>query len=520
MKIQLSQPITAADAGKRTITGQIVTWGEVGNTSAGPAVFAAESIVPLDEVTFRLEHDRAKPLGRATLIQATEAGMVGTFKVANTTAGTDALVEATEGLRAGLSVGVEVVESSTLPDGTLHITAALMEEVSLVTHPAIASAQVTQVAASTPEEEANPEEEEEAPSEPSAEEAEANPEEGVTVDQSTAADTVAEVTASVPRAHVQDPFPYRQGVKASFFRDLMESRHSVEASSRVTQAQAMITAAQTTTDVAEVIPPGYRPDLYVEQMDFGMPVASTLRQFSIDDATPFKFPAFDELNSTGLMSDHTEGVNPTDGTIGFTEVTVSPKAVSGKFTASREMLDAANPNLDAIILNAIREAYRMKVEDEAATFLESIAAAGTNAATGKVTKAVTANLAAYLASRTLPATHAVVASDYYGMLIAEEDGSGRPLNPYLAPSNANGTQGAAAASVSVNGLDARMAWSLTAKNAVVYRGSDVGLFTSGLQNWRWEEVAGPANIVFAAFGYVGMGALHSEAARKFTNGVA
>jgi len=44
MKIDMPVTLTAADANKRTISGRIVTWGEQGNTSAGPTVFGADSI--------------------------------------------------------------------------------------------------------------------------------------------------------------------------------------------------------------------------------------------------------------------------------------------------------------------------------------------------------------------------------------------------------------------------------------------------------------------------------------------
>ena len=146
-RVTLYGNITAADTGARTIAGRIVTWGETGNTSAGPTQFAPNSINASSSVVLRLEHNKTSPLGRSVSITAHEAGMDGVFRVAQTTAGNDALVEAAEGLRGGFSVGVILNSYEYGEDGTLIVTAADLEEVSLVTEPAIESATVQKVAA-------------------------------------------------------------------------------------------------------------------------------------------------------------------------------------------------------------------------------------------------------------------------------------------------------------------------------------------------------------------------------------
>jgi phage head maturation protease len=59
-------------------------------------------------------------------------------------AGEDALIEATEGLRDGFSVGAQINEW-TNNKGVMQITSATLDEVSLVTDPAIDSARVSEV---------------------------------------------------------------------------------------------------------------------------------------------------------------------------------------------------------------------------------------------------------------------------------------------------------------------------------------------------------------------------------------
>ncbi len=75
----------------------------------GPTVFAADSI-EIKPVKLLLEHDRTRPIGKMVSHNVTANGIEATFKIANTMAGEDALVEATEGLRDGFSVGAQINE--------------------------------------------------------------------------------------------------------------------------------------------------------------------------------------------------------------------------------------------------------------------------------------------------------------------------------------------------------------------------------------------------------------------------
>ena len=378
MKLEAQATITAADTTARTISGTIAVYGAVGNTSAGPTVIKAGAITVPDKVVMLVSHDSDRPVGLLASHSDDDSQMVGTFSLPLTTSADNALAEAGAGIRDGLSVGLEVDAHEVDADGTLVVTAATLREVSLVTFPAFTAARVSDVAASeTPEVSDTTPVTDEPPTES----------ENPAVDDTTP-DTVADVTASadLPRITVQDAFPYREGVTASFFRDMLNARHDVQAAQRVHVAQEMMTAAQKTPSVSQVIPPGYRPDMYQGEEVLGQPIASSVSHMSISDATPFKIPVFG--SSASLTADHVEGVNPTDGTLDFDEITVTPKAVSGKFTASREMLDAANPNLDAIIMKAMAEDYANKVENEAAAALLTAATAGTNATAGKVSVAL------------------------------------------------------------------------------------------------------------------------------------
>ena len=151
-KVITPMQITAADSNSRTISGRIVTFEETGNASIGKVQFAAGSIEPTS-VLLNLEHDRTRRIGKTLSIESSDQGIDATFKIAETTAGNDALVEAQEGLRDGFSVEVSFDEYETLKDGTVRILAGELTGVALTSEPAIRSARVESVAATEGDEE-------------------------------------------------------------------------------------------------------------------------------------------------------------------------------------------------------------------------------------------------------------------------------------------------------------------------------------------------------------------------------
>ena len=147
--INFSADLEASES-RRIIAGKIVPFGdEIGNTSAGKVVFEANSIQIDDpkNVKLLLEHDPKKPIGKMKTVTEDNSGIYAEFKVSNTTRGTDSLIEASDNLRSGLSVGVEVIKGKN-KDGVYRVSAARLIEVSLVQAAAFKSAEVTSVAAS------------------------------------------------------------------------------------------------------------------------------------------------------------------------------------------------------------------------------------------------------------------------------------------------------------------------------------------------------------------------------------
>jgi HK97 family phage prohead protease len=149
MILTFSGNVEAVDSGeRRTISGKIAPYGEIGYTSAGKVVFAEGSITAPEpsKVKLLMSHDNSKPVGRMQNITSAKDGLYASFKVSASSRGSDAILLAQEQLMDGLSVGVEVTASKPQKDYLL-VTAATLREVSLVESAAFASAAVQKIAA-------------------------------------------------------------------------------------------------------------------------------------------------------------------------------------------------------------------------------------------------------------------------------------------------------------------------------------------------------------------------------------
>lgn len=123
----------------RTISGLVLPWNVVGNTSMGPTRFARGSVRipnPMHRVKLLKEHDRHAVAGYAAGFLDTPAALLATYYVAPTRLGADLLDEADALLRDGLSVGVDLLRAEWDRDGVLQVSAALLRETSIVAVPA------------------------------------------------------------------------------------------------------------------------------------------------------------------------------------------------------------------------------------------------------------------------------------------------------------------------------------------------------------------------------------------------
>ena len=110
--LTFSSAVESADTERRIIAGKIVPYESVGNTSAGPVMFAKDSIDIGDpgKIKMLMQHKADKPVGRMQKFNKAEDGIYASFKISASMQGQDALVLAAEDLISGMSVGVEVIK--------------------------------------------------------------------------------------------------------------------------------------------------------------------------------------------------------------------------------------------------------------------------------------------------------------------------------------------------------------------------------------------------------------------------
>ena len=274
-------------------------------------------------------------------------------------------------------------------------------------------------------------------------------------------------------------------------------------------AARMVEAANEPTRAGQpsLIPPGYRPDLYVDQVNYPRPLVEAVAQAPISDATPFSVPRF--TSATGMTADvATEGTNPAAGVISTTLVTVTPKAVSGIYDASRELVDSSGGGvaIDTIALGAMRESWSQQTEARLATELLG-AGNGTDVPLGASPTAAVALTAIIrevvaLANRRKAAPTRILSDALaYSVLATDNATDGRPLLPWSAYTTVN-VAGRTESILGANimGVGAELAWAL-ALAVVILERTSVYNFESPAQTFTFPEVIGPAQIRFAIFGY-------------------
>jgi hypothetical protein len=103
-------------------------------------------------------------------------------------------------------------------------------------------------------------------------------------------------------------------------------------------ARRYVTAAPAgpgdTGDMATIVPPGYRPDLYTPMLAYEAPIWSSATKLPINDFTPFTIPA--ESARTGLSGTPADEITPVaPGTIEIGPNVVQPQHVMGTYQFSR-----------------------------------------------------------------------------------------------------------------------------------------------------------------------------------------
>jgi phage head maturation protease len=375
--------ITAADSESRTITGRIVAFEEAANASTGKVVFAKGSIEPKD-VFLNLEHDRTRRIGKTMSMSLDGDGAINaTFKIANTTAGTDALVEAMDGLRDGFSIELAVDDYIQEKNGTMRVLAGELTGVALVSEPAVRSARVAEVAATEGEEDS-----ESAPAE--AEETPQPTTEGDEVDNTvTNAETVEtveaaqSVTASAKSVAYSKP---RIEVTAAKYLE-----NKIMAAMGDESARQYVLAADNTTDNAGLVPTRQLAEVINGLSTTVRPSIDAISRGTLPDAgMTFEIPKITVAPAVGTIAEDA-AFTDTDQNSAFVSVDVKKFAGQQKFSV--ELLQRTSP----LFFNELLSNMVAAMAKQQDTYTNSVLVAGATAdATSIATYPTAAELLAFI----------------------------------------------------------------------------------------------------------------------------
>lgn len=476
MKISNPDAVTfTVDVERRTIRGLAVPYGSPAKSGGKAWQFSKGTLTYSDisRVKVFISHDYSRAVGVVTALDDTDEGLYMTARIAKGAAGDEVLDLAQEGVYDGLSVGLGEGGRFKFSGGINHAISAPLNEISVTPMPAFSDARITSVAASAASTQETIMENEtpevvEAPAADFSAIANAITEGFARLGQT----PEREVVPAAPGAQfsVKEELPYRfNGGRGAhcFTADVVSAskENDAEAKTRLDRFMAVAFASIATTDVDELNPVETRPELYVPGLHFNRPLWNLVTTGTLDNITAFIVPKFGA--KAGLVGDHTQGTEPTEGSASTTSQTITPSALSGKVILNREVVDqGGNPAVDGIIWKEMLEDYYANIENAIAAVLAAANAGGeVNLSTTASDYALVNALKQEFAKLQFVKggdRFAAFAADpqLYGALVAAKDANNQPLLPMFGPTNSDGSKRASLESVQVGSKTITPAWAL------------------------------------------------------------
>jgi HK97 family phage prohead protease len=469
--IKFSTDIIAANSSKRELTGVIVPFGQVGHTNMGDVVFQKGSLKIGEGVKLFTEHDMTRPIGKLSRYEEDDNGIIGTFKIARTNSGDDALAEAQEGLRTGFSVGAMIDDFVTRGEQVI-VNEATLKEVSHVTFPAFGEhAQITEVAASAETSQPTTESEE-------------------LVSNEVTPEVVEEVAAEVAAPAVE---AQERNVRPAIFtapRSPINSKasyleHSIRAALGNEDSRQYVMAADTTSNNA-----GFIPTPQTQEVINGIANADRGSIDAISRATlPASGMSFEipKITTAPTVAEAAEeaALSETDTASSF--VSVAVKKFGGQQTFSVELLDRSSPLFFDELVRQMEYAYAKATDEYVANTIigndQLAATAQANTATGLMGFVAQAAAEVYKDSLGF-ARNIVVSPEQWGNIMGYVESGGRPIFTATNPSNAGGQVSPTSLRGNVGGLDLYVSRSLSALGYTTGNGS---MFVINPDAFTWYE---------------------------------
>jgi phage head maturation protease len=442
--------ITATNDESRTITGRIVTFEETGNTSIGKVQFAKGSIEPTP-VLLNLEHDRTRRIGSTLSMTLAPEGdsIEAVFKIIETTAGNDSLVEASTGMRDGFSVEVSFDEYETLKDGTVRILKGELTAVALTSEPAIRSARVESVAATEEEENSAPTEDADVPTTTEGDEVDN------TVTDASAVETVEAAQSITAAATTLGGFTTKPRVELTAVKYL---ENKIKAALGDEDARQSVMAADT-TDNSGMVPTRQLAEVVNGLATSIRPSIDAISRGTLPDAgMSFEIP---KVTQVPLVETEGEGDAFADRDLESSFISVPVLKFAGQQKFSVELFTRTSPvffnelltNMSAAMANHQNKVVNAKLIADST--LDGTGTASYPTKTELLGIVARGAASVYAATKGLPnpfARNMIVSTGQWSNIMSLEDG-GRPIYNASQPQNAGGAVGPTSLLGQVAGLN-------------------------------------------------------------------
>ena len=438
----------------RTITGLAVPWDVVANLSGdvGPVKFLKGSISVDGPMPKLLEyHDDTRVIGRVTERVSSDEGLMFSATLSKTRAADDAMALLADGSISAVSIGAVPLKFKRV-DGVMEVSEARMIELSLVSFPAYADAEIQSVYASAEDEEEIPEEE--TPPQPSEEDEPMS--EPTTVEAAVATQPIyatAKQEFKMPSAGEWMAAQFAGGsVAAEFNARLRAAAPSV-----------------TTADLDGIMPTPIVAPIYSGIQGLRPVVDAIGARAMPAGGKVFIVPKI--TTHTSIGGPQTQNATITAGQFIVDDIQVTKGIYGGYVQLSEASIDWSDPEVLGALLEDLGKKYALFTDDVAADALLT----GTTQATGNVAPTDPADWVAkiYACANTILASgnylpdHLFVSGDVFAQLGTLSDTSDRPLFPQVGPMNAFGTMNAASRESIVFGLRLVVDTNFAAKTTIV-----------------------------------------------------
>lgn len=432
---------------RRTISGIAVPYGVDATVSDGTTVRVLEGALPVDGKAPRLfmNHDSTSAIGLVVSRESTSAGMLFTAKISDTVQGNEAMTLMKDGVLDSVSIGITPTSFAYDEAGVMEISAATWTELSVVAVPAFAGAQITEIAASIPQDEPEISTIETEPTQETETMSETTPVEAVEATIPT-----APIFASVKR---EPRLPSAGEFTAAMFLggEIAASAQRVFADYRAYHKSPIQAAAgdEVLSNVPGLIPVPILGPVF-QDINYIAPVLTALGTRAMPNngaGATFIRPTWTTHPTVAQQSTELTAVSATTSVIASN--VVSKVTFAGQATLSYQVVSFSDPAAMQIIIQDLAGQYLTAIDNYAA---DNLLAAATSAGvwdlsvTDLMKSIYDAAVVSSQATNMLP-THIFVDPATWALMGQLVDTTGRPIFPAIGAPGLNGmnTLGAGAA---------------------------------------------------------------------------